>query len=599
MDVGVKRPLDSIEDHPSQVNRMPPKFHINLFPRTNESAAHERNYMLEVLKAMLPEDIYNKTKKYILRCNYLKKEYEYVDMPINKIQKIFQHFLSLDNSVYEVIIELGIFTPFHIIILDLKGIYFRYMNLYNTIIDKLGYDPIVLGGEASPYYLYSIAALSTYHNISYPQQPILYDSIFKQNIRCGQILDNLHMCIYSSPNYVLDVTRINTDDIIGRRFPAGYWHELSIFARVGIIMYKNYVFCIDYMPDNKHCSCSTIFHLWTLLMKLLGEIDSKRDGESNNEYLTRLSNYNVELSNMFNVTNITYEIANFFMYNHNIQANTYNSICEIINKHEIYIKHPQYITELVCGVCGLYGLRNNINLKNIIYNSNYNDNYKDMLSKMYAKVNKNEPEKTQQLTYMHVNNKTKALELINYINKNFVSNPSKYYFEIIHMIYTIIKGNVIDECLIYLNLDIQTKKELMRGLLLYNGTTFPNKFVARKRNWHTIYIDSEYQLYCYNIMKHTLKEFPACHNSYDFYRTSYIKNVYLQGGPERWQEQLILYTDIEKGFELFLTVVKDIRKLIVQYVLGKSFNEMSPAEKYYYSSIYNGERFIYDSAISM
>jgi hypothetical protein len=598
MDVGVKRPLDGVEAPLSPINNKSLKFHINLFPRTKESAEHERNYMLEVLKAMLSDDIYNITKEYILRCNYLKKEY--VEMSKIEFNKIFQHFLSLDNRVYEVIIELGIFTPFHILVYDIAGRNIREIDFYDKIINKLGYDPIVLGGIESPHYLYSIAALIRDCGsgiLMSDHMPILCDSRFKQNIKCIQILDNINTLTYSSPNYMFVVAWIDTDD----NTPAGYENDCSRASESGVLMYKGYIFFPDFMPVDNYCSHSTLLHLFKLLMIILNEIDSKRDDESNAEYFKRLSNYNVELSRMFTVTNITYEIARYFMYNDNIDLAIYKPIHEIIYDNGRYIKHAKYITEMMYGLYGLYGSCRDMNIVNIVHSTNYNDNYKVMLLKACMYDNDKHTlicEAEDDEFDSSIINNIKASDTIKFINENYASNPSKYFWKIHFMLCKDFEKNIIDECFIHLNLDKKTKDELMHSLFISNGATYPNDFVTYDNIRFEECMDSEYHLYCYNIMRDTIRGFHG-ESHVELYKESYIKNFYLQGGPIKWQENMILYTQIEKGVGLFSTLVKDIRKLIVQYVLGKSFDEMSSAEKYYYVSIYKGERFIYDSAISM
>jgi hypothetical protein len=579
--------VDNTEDHLSPINNRPLKFHINLFPRTKESAEHERNYMLEVLKALLPDNIYNITEKYILRCNYLKKEY--VEMSKIEFHDIFQHFLSLDKRVYEVIVELGIFTPFHILTFDIKGKHPVNNEFYAKIFGKLGYDPIVLGGVESAYYLYSIAALITYQEDDYIMSDILCGSKFKQNIKSNQILDNIHMCIYSSPNYTSRVARANI-------------HSKYLYKRhnsgilVGIMMYKGYVFCTEYTGSyySNYCSYSTNLHLFKLLMILLGEIDSKRDDESNAEYFKRLSNYNVELSYMFTIDNITYEIARYFMYNDNINKGDFKSIFEIIYDNGRYIKHAKYITELVYG---LYGLCRDKDIGSIICSINCHNDFIFMLLEMITEINKHNGE-------IEVFNTMNTSNAINYINENYASNPSRYYWKIYYIISTqFIENRLVGQSLelfIHLKLDKKTKNRLVRDLVLSKGLIFPSLFMIHELLYDRDYGDSEYYLYRYNIMRDTFRgtyenrvvNCGSCHESY-------LYNIYTHGGPIKWQENMILYTDIEKGVGLFSTLVKDIRRLIVQYVLEKSFDEMSPAEKYYYYSIYNGERFIYDSAISI
>jgi hypothetical protein len=585
MDVGVKRPCDNTEELPN--NKIPQKYYVQLFPRTKESAEYEKKYMLKVLKDMLSEDTYAKSEKYL-------NGGDNVCMSIEDFLIILDHFLSLDNNVYDVIIKLGIFTPFHYIVYH-STLYVD--DFYYMIIKKLGYDPIVLGLDYQ-YYLCSIASL-IYGNYTYKKfytiQPCLYNGEFTKNIKCDQILDTLHKCTYSSPEYASVVSWIRNNNSRHICYPTGF-RTNTILNYDGVMMYKKYRFIIHAASDIRKgvCSSVTFLQICELLMVLLNDIEPQYITESNRDYYTRINTHNIEHGQTFTVTNVTYEIARYLRYEEGaIIIDAVDKIWKIIYDNGRYIKHANYIEELIRGIFGFLILYS-INIRNILSCSDYNMHYKSLLLKSYLEVNKYE------ILYGKNNSKASYVSnMIHYINDELVSNPTKNFWKIYHMLdhnfyifYVPYPENVV-----HLNLDKNTKNALMHLMCLIDGEAFPNNYVSFGSNRYTKRNDSEYYLYCYNIMRNKFREFEFRPTSGP---NSYIEHISDQGGPEKWQEKMIMYTDIEKkGFGFLLTIVKDIRKLIVEYLFGKSFSELSYEEKYYYSSIYNGERFIYDSGISM
>jgi hypothetical protein len=584
VNVGVKNPFNNTGNHLLLDSNIPQKYYVQLFPRTKQNSKNEKYYMLEeVLRGMLSNEMYIKSKQF-LKC--LKKG----RMSDDEFNNILTHFLSIDNNVYDVIIKLGIFTPFHYIAYN--GSLPRISYIYHSIIVKLGYDPIVLGGKESPYYLSSIASVFSDYNAHDPiflqMQPCLYNDDFIQNIKCEQILNNLHMCTYSSPNYVTVVSWIDVDDKQSTT-PAGFEGDVSRLNEDGLIMYKNKKIIRPTNSNEDKCSTVTLLQLYELLMILLDEIEPQRITESNDDYYTRIDDYNIEFSRMFTVTNVTYEIARYFGRENNINIDIMDPVGKIIYDNGRYIKHAKYIEELISGTLGLLN-DYYMNIRNILQNSEYNKHYKVLWLKSHLEVHKYE--------ILYGANKKVSIsspieDVIDYINKSYVSNPVENFW-IMRFLLNHDFDASDEKChhFVHLNLDNQIKKALMHNMFLIRGGIFPNKYIPYgidRIDDFVENVDSEFYLYCYNIMRKQVRGMTFQPND-----NLYIQYICNQGGPEKWQEQLILCTQIEKkGFGLLSTLVKDVRMVIVEYLLGKSFLELSYEEKYYYSSIYNGERFIY------